>query len=80
MEEISKEDYEKILVVNKELKDEYDKLFLENIDLQNKIKTLEVDAETYKGANDFLRSQNARLKEILSCVGIAYETYKKEQL
>lgn len=35
---------------------------------------LQTQASLYKYTND----QNARLKEILAAIGIAYETYKRE--
>lgn len=31
-------------------------------------------------SNEFIVKQNARLKELLAAVGIAYETYKREIL
>lgn len=43
-------------------------------ELIEEINLLESKARMY----DYVNKENARLKEILSCVGIAYETFVKE--
>lgn len=53
-------------------KEELEKLSKE--ELIEKINQLDTKSRMY----DYVNKENARLKEILSCVGIAYGTYEKE--